>query len=361
MHKSRNNSNPHAPSLISRRSLLVGLSMTPLAMRALAQEASVEPIPVSGLHSFTLRVSDVERSLAFYQGLFGSRVLARLGDTVSLQVGDGPQHFVLAPTRSGESPHISHFSLRVPNFNMYRLQNSLADHGVTRTVETMYDGGSSLDVAGLSWTARRPGLGQDMDTDNLQLFLADRDGVLVQLSSPDSCGGRGSRGATCSPEPAPGEGLIRLQDLNHFTSYVSNYELSNEFYRKVFGLENQAFQGDFPLLGVGDGPQFLMFVGGTEPGEPTQPGRIDHASLNIEDFTVDSVLERLTEYGLTERPEGEDPGPLQHWVSMRMPARGGVPGGTPEVYFSDPDGIHLQLQHSTYCGGGGEFGEDCSM
>lgn len=361
MNASRNNRNSHDLSLISRRSLLIGLSMAPFAMRALAQQASAEPIPVSGLHSFTLRVTDVERSLDFYQGLFGSPVLARLGDTVSLQIGEGPQHMVLAPTRREEPPHISHFSLRVPNFNLFGLQNQLSDHGITRTVETMYDGESLLEKAGLSWTARRAGISEDMTTNNLQLFLADPDGILVQLSSPESCGGRGSRGENCSPEPAPAEGLIRLHDINHFTSYVSNYQRTNEFYRNLFGLENQAFQGDFPLLGVGDGPQFLMFVGGTEPGEPTQAGRIDHASLNIENFTVDSVLQRLTDYGLTERPDGEDAGPLQHWVSMRMPERGGAPGGTPEVYFSDPDGLHLQLQHRDYCGGGGEFGQDCSM
>ncbi|MGM0633166.1 MAG: VOC family protein [Pseudomonadota bacterium] len=361
MNASRNNRNSQDALRISRRGLLIGLPMMPFAMRAVAQQSGVEPIAVDGLHSFTLRVSDVERSLEFYQGLFGAPVLARLGDTVSLQIGEGPQHFVLAPTRRDEAPHISHFSLRVPGFNIFGLQNQLSDHGITRTVETLYDGASPLERAGLSWTARRPGISQDMTTDNLQLFLADRDGILVQLSSPDSCGGSGNRGATCDPEPAPGEGLIRLHDINHFTSYVSNYQRSNEFYRSLFGLENQAFQGDFPLLGVGDGPQFLMFVGGTESGEPTQPGRIDHASLNMEGFSVDSVLQRLTDYGLTERPDGEDADPLQHWVSMRMPERGGAPGGTPEVYFSDPDGIHLQLQHRSYCGGGGEFGDDCGM
>ncbi|MDO9475460.1 MAG: hypothetical protein Q7L07_02020, partial [Pseudohongiella sp.] len=109
------------------------------------------------------------------------------------------------------------------------------------------------------------------------------------------------------------------------------------------------------------GNQFLMFVGCTQPGTPTQPGRIDHASLNIEDFTEQSVLQRLTDYGMTPRTEGQPAAPLQHWVSRRMPERGGAEGGTPEVYFSDPDGIHVQLQHHTYCGGGNEFGGDCSL
>lgn len=346
---------------VSRRQLLMSLPMMPLAMRAVAQQSGVDPIPVSGLHTFGLRVSDMERSLEFYQGLFGMPVLARVGDTVSLQVGDGPQHITLAPTRRNEEPNISHFGLRVPGFSIFNLQNQLSDHGITRTVETLFDGGSALEQAGLNWTARRPGVSQDMTTDNLQLLLADRDGIVVMLSSPASCGGRDSRGASCSPEPAPAEGLIQLRDLNHMTTYVSNYQASNEFYRSVFGLENQASQGMFPTLGLGDGKQFLMFVGGTQEGEPTEPGRIDHASFNIDDFSVESVQQRLEEYGLTPRPDGEEAGPQQHWVSMRMPDRGGAPGGTPEVYFSDPDGLHLQLQHRDYCGGGGRFGDDCGM
>lgn len=340
------------------RSLFAGLTMLSFSMPAFSQ-SSPEPIQTGGLHSFQMRVSDVERSLEFYQGLFGAPVISRLGDTVSLQIGDGPQYFTLAPTREDEAPHVSHFSLSVPNFNLFGLQRQLSDHGLDRTVQSMFAGRSGLELANQSWTERLPGDGEDMMTENHHLFFADRDGIRVQLTSPNSCGAGEGRDAVCEAEPAPAEGLIKVREINHFTNYVANYQLTNEFYRSLFGLEDQASQGMFPLLGLVDGRQFLMFVGGTQDGEPRQAGRIDHASLNIEDFTEESVLARLTEYGLTARPEGEDAQPLQHWVSRRMPERGGAPGGTPEVYFSDPDGIHIQLQHLTYCGGGGVFGEDC--
>lgn len=338
---------------------LTVLALIPLSVPAAAQQTDAEPIEIEGLHSFELRVSNVERSLEFYQGLFGAPVLSRLGDTVSLQIGDGPHYFTLAPTRRDEEPHIHHFSLSVPDFDLFGLQRQLADHGIERTVVTLFDGGSPLELANQSWTERLPEDSEEMTTENHHLFLADRDGIRVQLTSPDACGAGEGREATCNLEPAPEEGLIELREINHFTTYVSNFELTNEFYRNLFGLENQAFQGMFPLLGLTDGRQFMMFVGGTQEGEPSQPGRIDHVSFNIENFTEESVLERLTEYGLTARPEGAQLRPLQHWVSRRMPERGGAPGGTPEVYFSDPDGIQIQLQHHTYCGGGGEFGENC--
>ena len=51
--------------------------------------------------------------------------------------------------------------------------------------------------------------------------------------------------------------------------------------------------------------------------------------------------------------------PFMHWISMRMPNRGGAEGGTPELYFSDPDGVRIQLQDPTYCGGGGYLGDSC--
>jgi hypothetical protein len=44
---------------------------------------------------------------------------------------------------------------------------------------------------------------------------------------------------------------------------------------------------------------------------------------------------------------------------MRMPARGGAQEGTPELYFTDPDGLLLQLQDVKYCGGAGLLGEVC--
>ena len=350
--------------LITRRRLMLALgltaavTMTALPATGLAQQAAAaEPIAVLGYHNFGLRVSDVERSLEFYQGLFGAAVVSRVGDKVSLQVGDGPQYFTLAPVREGEQPHISHFGLSVADADRYQLQNQLSAHGINRTVDRMGLPSSGMNRALHSWLERLPGESDTMLADNHELYVADRDGVVFQLSDVTSCGLGDS---PCpAPEPAPVPGLIRLQEINHMTTYVANFELSNDFYRTLFGIENQAFQGQFPVLGVDDGNQFLMFVGGTQPGTPAQVGRIDHASLNIEDFTEASVLQRLTDYGLTPRTEGQPAMPLQHWVSRRMPERGGAPGGTPEVYFSDPDGIHIQLQHHTYCGGANEFGGDC--
>ena len=54
---------------LSRRELLLAFPGLGIANRLFAQ--SVPPVRVEGLHSVTLAVSDIGRSLEFYQGLFG--------------------------------------------------------------------------------------------------------------------------------------------------------------------------------------------------------------------------------------------------------------------------------------------------
>jgi catechol 2,3-dioxygenase-like lactoylglutathione lyase family enzyme len=150
-------------------------------------------------------------------------------------------------------------------------------------------------------------------------------------------------------------------DFSHLTMYVPDADRADAFYQDAFGLEIQARQGAQLALGVGPNRHFLMFVG-TGPGRgraggPAQ-GRIDHACLTVADFSVERVQGVLERFGISPRG-ATSPRPLQHWVSMRMPNRGGATGGTPELYFSDPDGLSIQLQDPAYCGGGGYLGEVC--
>lgn len=93
---------------------------------------------------------------------------------------------------------------------------------------------------------------------------------------------------------------------------------------------------------------------------PTAVAYIHHACLTVEDFDVERIFKVLKDYGLKPRGDAAgDPPPLTYYVIMRMPDRGGAPGGTPELYFSDPDGLLIQLQAARYCGGAGRLGERC--
>ena len=85
---------------------------------------------------------------------------------------------------------------------------------------------------------------------------------------------------------------------------------------------------------------------------------IDHACLSMTGFDPAKVTQILESYGL-KKQEGQARNPLVTYISLRMPNRGGAEGGTPELYFTDPDGLAIQLQDTTYCGGGGFLGELC--
>jgi catechol 2,3-dioxygenase-like lactoylglutathione lyase family enzyme len=187
-----------------------------------------------------------------------------------------------------------------------------------------------------------------------EVYIGDPDGLVTQLVHPTYCGGRGMLGDTCAlVEPSPVEGDLALTGISHLTVNVTDPAASNAFYQRVFGFDIQTYQAASPLLGVGPGSDFLMFIGAGNGG-----ARVNHACLYVDGFDVEPVQGVLESHGITPR-DADGPGPMRHWVSMRMPNRGGAPEGTPELYFSDPDGLSIQLQDPAYCGGGGYLGGDC--
>lgn len=346
-------------AILSRRTLLKAIPALSLSPALFAQSAS--PIAVRKLHSYGMRVSNVERSVRFYQDLFGASIQSRQGESVCLRIGEGPRFFTLSPLQPGQAPGFSHIGLGVENFDLESVRDQLDAFGVSRRSQPGPNQ-ASLDVAMQSWTRTRGANEGGAVSGTDELFFADVEGLIYQLSGLDYCGGAGDFGEVCERvEEAAADGLFRTVDLSHFTNFLANKDRANDFYTRTFGLGFQAYQGPAsPIVGVGDGIQFLMYVGGSQPGAPTQAARVDHVCLSIEDFDVDGIIEKLEDYGFSARESADNTPPMVHWISMRMPNRGGVEGGTPEVYFSDPDGIRIQLQDVVYCGGGGYLGDDCS-
>jgi catechol 2,3-dioxygenase-like lactoylglutathione lyase family enzyme len=328
---------------MTRRSLLLSLPGLALAHRVIAQSQAA-PLRIRGLHQVTLAVSDLERALDFYQSLFGMAVQTRKQGAVLLRIGDGP-HFMALTEAGSAPPRIDHFGLAVENFDVDRVVRTLEAHGVT-------SGGRGESLSG---GPRRLRVTQRGDTP--EIHMGDPNGLIIQLQDPRYCGGSGPLGDRCPPaEPAPTRGSIALRGLSHLTINVPDPEATNAFYQETFGMDIQAYQAASPLLGVGPGVHFLMFIGAGAGG--TGPARINHVSLSLENFDVEHIHRGLEAHGITPRGT-QSAGPMQHRVSMRMPNRGGAPDGTPELYFSDPDGLSIQLQDVAYCGGGGYLGGEC--
>ena len=337
---------------ISRRAFVKSLAYTGVGLGgdllgSVSAQIVDPPVPVKSINHMTISVSDPEASLAWYQGLFGMSIAARQGNTVVLQVGDGPQ-FIAIGGEASDNPGITHYCLAVDDFNSERIVSALEANGV---VPRGRSGAmeSRVRMRGVDFGGAPEG--------TPELYFGDQDGIVGQLQDSSYCGGSGILGEECLsvPEPAPKAGLIELQEFNHFTLFVEDQQRAVRFYQSIFGLTIDTYQGSMPILRIGSGREFLALA-----QVPALSGRIHHASLNIKNFGVDRVFSILEGYGVTILGEaGGATAPLQAYVTMRGPDRGGAEAGTPEVYFTDPDGILIQLQDDRYCGGAGYYGEEC--
>jgi catechol 2,3-dioxygenase-like lactoylglutathione lyase family enzyme len=334
----------------TRRAFLGSMAAVAAAPSIFAQGGR-SPLPVTALNHMTLSVTDIGRSLEFYQGLFGMPIAARQANTLVLRIGNGPQFLALSGGNANASRSINHLCLTIDDFDADRVVRVLGEHGVTPA-----DGGG---LGGGPMRVRVRQRGEEFGGalgGTPELYVGDPDGVVVQIQDSRYCGGRGVLGEVCDTvEPVSSPGVFTLRDLNDFTLFVSDQGRSIAFYQALFGMPINRYQGALPVLSVGSGSQFLALV------QVPAPPNINHACLTIEGFQHEEVMAKLETFGIAPRDDnarGPVP-PLRSYVTMRMEDRGGAPGGTPELYFTDPDGILIQVQDAGYCGGSGYLGDGC--
>lgn len=353
--------------MISRRDLLRSIPAFALAPRLLAQTAK-PTITLKGLNYFVLSVSDMKRSIDFYQGLFGMPIQARQGDNVLLRIGKGPQFMMLTPAGTNPASIVPRLGLKVENFNAERIVGMLEQHGVTRAAA----GDPGLTGGAMKARVSRRGPDKGGAADGTpELFLGDPDDFVLQIQDVSYAGGAGALGNVVKVEESPKKGLLALSDMSHFTIGASDATRTQTFYQEVFGTPVRSRQAATPAMGIGvPGVHFLMFIGGgggrggrgrgADPAAAPPAGpraNVNHVSVNMENFNPDEVMKTLASYGIKEG--ATNAGPLSSYITKRMPDRGGAEGGTPELYFRDPDGLLLQIQDVKYCGGGGFLGDVC--
>ena len=340
---------------MTRRDLLVSLSAMALAPRWPGKapkwpaQAPQPTMALRELNHFALFIADGQRSKEFYQGLFGMPVQAVQGaGGALLKVGQGMEYIALAGV-SGGRPHgfIDHFSINMENFEAGTVMKALADHGVAKS-----DPGTAAMTA---WVRMRGPAQGGAPEGTGELYFNDADGIKGQVQDRNYCGGAGVLGDSCPPvkdAAPPPKAPITLRGLNHFTLMVSDPQRTVEFYQQVFGMPVQGHQGTGTLLRIGAGPQFIAIAGG-----PNAKPSIDHFCMTMDGFDPERVMKILAGHGVAKGDPGKTP--MTAWVRMRGPELGGAAGGTPELYFNDPDGITVQLQDVSYCGGGGVLGNVC--
>lgn len=317
---------------IDRRAFLMAMpaiAVTP----GLAAQSAKPLVRVRTFNHVALSVSDPQDSIDFYQGLFGLPIQARHGSTALLRIGSGPQFMAIGPA-NGAPPGISHLCLGVENFDAYDLVTTLEAHGLTKADGP--GGGLSGGPLKIRVRLRGPEAGGSLDG-TPHMYFGDPDGIVVQLQHPSYCGGASVLGNLCdAPEPADRRPLLVPRELGHLTMRVSDAQRSNAFYQQVFG-----------------GVQFLTFAAaGSTQATATPAGSsagVDHVALTIENFDPDRVLKVLEGYGIKSREGAQRAqGPLTHFTRPRLEARAddrrGPKADTPELYFTDPDGILIELQ-----------------
>lgn len=135
--------------------------------------------------------------------------------------------------------------------------------------------------------------------------------------------------ASAAPAVAP---VGAVASFNHVSVFVPNVQKSVEFYQSLFGLPVLTRQDPGINLDCGQG-----FLGIYPLPASATSSRIDHLCLGMRDFDADGVLKQLTDRGIKAN------------IRMR--------GETKELYFTDPDGIRVQLQDVKYRGGTGVLGD----
>jgi catechol 2,3-dioxygenase-like lactoylglutathione lyase family enzyme len=321
---------------MTRRSALLALSATMVSPGSMAQPAR-PVIRTRRLNNVMIAVSNLERSTAFYERLFGPPV--RQGDSVVFRIGEGPHFFALTAARVGAKPDFLSYGMTVADFDAERAMRTLADLGV---------GGAQMTRRG----------------DTPELFVPDPNGIKVQLAHTAYGYGSGARGDVFPPAPAAvARAAFQPKSINHVTLTIANGAREKEFYQTVFGLPIRAMQGDGVTLAIGEGTDGIVF--NAAANNPNAMSGINHACFTIENFDAERVMAILIDHGL-EPIENGIPAlikPLTCRVRWRQRANNGggptSPLGTPELYFTDPDNIRIQLQDVSYCGGSGRLGQIC--
>jgi catechol 2,3-dioxygenase-like lactoylglutathione lyase family enzyme len=130
----------------------------------------------------------------------------------------------------------------------------------------------------------------------------------------------------------PAKPVAAVKTMNHVTVFVPNVQKAVDFYQGLFGMPILTKQDAGINLSTGAG-----FYGIYPAPASATTGSIHHVCFGLENFDADAVLKQLTERGVKGN------------IRLR--------GDTKELYFTDPDGIRVQVQDVKYIGGTGVLGD----
>ncbi len=122
---------------------------------------------ILGIDHVVLRVADLERAIAFYEGVLGAKVERRAEKfgLVQLRAGRSLIDLIEAPEKDREGANMDHFALRFEPFDEAAIRAHLETHGIEAgEVKTRYGA----------------------EGNGPSLYIEDPDGNRVELKGPPS-------------------------------------------------------------------------------------------------------------------------------------------------------------------------------
>jgi glyoxalase family protein len=309
---------------------------------------------IQGLHHITLVCRDAQRTIDFYTGLLGLRLVKQtvnfdapegyhlyFGDELG-RPGSAVTFFEWRGAAKG-APGIGgthHYALTVADRDgLLRWKRRLTDAGVP--VDGPFDrhyftsiyfhdpDGAIIEIAtrGPGWTVDEPAeaLGQSYQAPPAEMLIRNRDEARIKAES--------------WPEPVPvvTPAMALSQGMHHITAISSDIERTHAFFGDLLGMRRVKMTSNFDdpksahwYWGVDDGRPgtLITYFGRDRAGEPRArlgAGQTHHVALAVPDEAAQAAFrERLLEAGLRVSP-----------VLDRVYFK--------SIYTQDPDGHIVEL------------------
>jgi glyoxalase family protein len=311
-------------------------------------------VTVLGLHHITLVCANAQRTIDFYTGVLGQRLVKKtvnFDDPGSYHLYFGDElgrpgtaiTFFEWPYAPKGRPGIGgthHFALQVPDYNgLLKWKRRLTDLGlpVTGPLDRHYftsiyfndPDGTILEIAtvGPGWTVDEAPdeIGMEYRAIPPEMIVHNRDEVRIQ--------------ATTWPEPVPDitADMALLHGMHHITAIGADIQRTHAFFGELLGMRRVKMTSNFDdpasahwYWGAGDGkPGTLITYFERKPGKSPRSqmgtGQTHHFALAVPDEQVQlEWREKLIEAGLRVSP-----------VMDRMYFK--------SIYTNDPDGHIVEL------------------
>ena len=114
---------------LSRRTLIQGLTVLAAAGGTTRAQAQETPFVSSGIDHISIQVTDLERSIAFYQTIFGLSILNQ--DEENEIVRMGVDRVIVSLHHKAPTGIVDHYAISIEDFDQEAVTQVLAEQGLT--------------------------------------------------------------------------------------------------------------------------------------------------------------------------------------------------------------------------------------